>query len=84
MHMTYPYLTYDEDADVLYVSLADGDVAETRSLGDLRLIDVTEDGMVHGVEFVSASHGVDLDGVPFARLVASVIGDSGLPLKTYD
>lgn len=80
---TFPYVTYDEDADVLYVGLADGDVAETRNLGDLRLIDFADDGTVLGVEFVSASQGVDLDGVPFGPTVAAAIGDSGLQIRIY-
>ncbi len=81
--MKYPYVTYDDDADVLYVGLAEGEVAETRSLGDLRLVDLAEDGAVLGIEFISASQGVDLDSVPFGPTVAAAIGDSGLPIKIY-
>lgn len=81
--MKYPYVTYDEDADVLYVCLNAAEVAETRNLGDLRLIDYSAEGGVVGVEFVSASHGVDMDSVPFGKTVAAAIGDSGLPIKTY-
>lgn len=81
--MNFPYVTYDEDADVLYVGLAEGEVAQTRNLGDLRLVDLAEDGTVLGVEFISASQGVDLDSVPFGPTVASAIGDSGLPIKIY-
>lgn len=81
--MKFPYVAYDKDADVLYVGLADGEVYETRNLGDLRLVDLAKDGTVLGVEFVSASHGVDLDSVPFGQTVANAIGDSGLPIKIY-
>jgi uncharacterized protein YuzE len=81
--MKYPYVTYDEDADVLYVYLSDGEVAETRNLGDLRLIDYSKDGAVIGIEFVSASNGVDLDSVPFAPTVAAAIGDSGFPIRIF-
>lgn len=81
--MKHPVVTYDEDADVLYVCLSEGEVAETRNLGDLRLIDFGDDGSVIGVEFVSASQGIDLGGVPFGPTVASAIGDSGLPIKIY-
>jgi uncharacterized protein YuzE len=81
--MPFPYVTYDEDADVLYVGLAEGAAAETRNLGDLRLVDLAEDGTVLGIEFISASQGVDLDSVPFAPTVAAAIGDSGLPIKVF-
>lgn len=81
--MPFPYVTYDDDADVLYVGLADGDVAETRNLGDLRLVDLANDGTVLGIEFISASQGVDLDSVPFAPTVAAAIGDSGLPIRVF-
>jgi len=81
--MKYPYVTYDDDADVLYVYLNDGEVAETRNLGDLRLIDYSADGGVVGIEFVSASNGVELDSVPFAPTVAAAIGDSGFPIKIF-
>lgn len=81
--MKYPYVTYDEDADVLYVGLTEGEVAETRSLGDLRLVDIAAGGTVIGVEFISASHGVDLDSVPFSPTVETAIRDSGLSIKIY-
>lgn len=81
--MAFPHVTYDDDADVLYVGLAEGDVAETRNLGDLRLVDLAKDGTVLGIEFISASQGVDLDSVPFAPTVAAAIGDSGLPIKVF-
>lgn len=81
--MKYPYVTFDEDADALYVYLTAADVAETRNLSDLRLIDYSADGAVVGIEFISASQGVDLDSVPFRPTVAAAIGDSGLPIKVY-
>jgi uncharacterized protein YuzE len=81
--MKYPYVTYHEDADVLYVHLTAAEVAETRNLGDLRLIDYSAEGAVVGVEFVSASHGVDLESVPFSKTVAAAIGDSGLSIKIF-
>jgi uncharacterized protein YuzE len=79
--MKYPYVTYDEDADVLYVGLADGEVAETRNLGDLRLVDLAQDGTVLGIEFISASQGVDLDSVPFGPTVAAAIGSMEFPFR---
>lgn len=53
--MKHQYVTFDEGAEVLYVSPPAADVAETRNLSDLRLIDKSADGAVVGIEFVSAS-----------------------------
>ncbi len=81
--MKYPTVTYDEDADVLYVLLTGAQVFETRELSDLRLVDYSADGRVVGIEFVSASQELDLESVPFADIVAKAIGDSGLPVKAF-
>jgi len=74
-------VSYDPEADVLYVTLAEGDVATSKSLDDIRLLDYSADGAVLGVEFVNASSGVDLNDVPFQQRVEKLIGDSGLPIK---
>lgn len=81
--MGLPRVDYDDDADILYVCLTDGEVAETRDLDDLRMVDYAGDGTVVGVEFVGAAERIDLEGVPFADRIAAAIGDSGLPLKVY-
>ena len=57
--------------------------SRTVTLSDLRLIDMSEDGTVIGIEFISASDGVDLSDVPFAPTVGQAIGDSGLPIKLF-
>ena len=74
-------VTYDEDADVLYVRLTEDPVAKTETLDDLRLIDYSSDGAVIGIEFIDASPGIDLRDVPFRHKVEQLIGDSGLPIK---
>ncbi len=81
--MGFPRVSFDDEADMLYVQLADGNVFETLPLGDLRMIDRSNDGTVIGIEFVSASDGVDLSNVPFASAIAAAIGDSGYPLRVY-
>ena len=72
---------YDDDADVLYVALLDDDVEETVELDDLRLVDYGKGGCVVGVEFISASSGIDLRDVPLAAEVERVIGSSGYSFK---
>jgi uncharacterized protein YuzE len=74
---------YDQEADVLYVTLLDDAVDETRELDDLRLVDYTSDGRVVGIEFVSPSAGIDLRGVPFADTVEKLIGQSGYQFKVF-
>ena len=80
------YVTYDSEGDVLYVGLvdtSDAKVAKQSLLDDLRIIDLSEDGAVMGVEFVDASEGVDLSDVPFAHKVAQLIEESGHPIKVF-
>ena len=78
--MNVPTLSYDTEADVLYVEFSDALVDRTVAMGDLRMVDYGKDGAVLGVEFVSASSGVDLDGVPFAQAIERAIRDGGLSI----
>ncbi len=76
-------VSYDADADVLYVRLNDGTSVRQSRLGDLRIIDCDADGTILGVDFVDASGGADLRDLPFAQGVEQLIHDSGLPIKLY-
>lgn len=70
------FVHYDPDVDVLYVDLAprsDGDVARTRELDPGRLVDYAASGEVLGVEFLGASDGVNLDGVPHAEVIRKTL-----------
>lgn len=71
-------VTYDPQADALYVLLSDLHVKKTATLDDLRNIDYSDDGTVVGVEFIGAKGGVDLSDLPFAPTIEKVIGESGL------
>ena len=67
---------YDATVDALYVSFrcrADGDVARTAHLDARRLIDYDADGHPLGAEFLDASAGIDLDGVPEAATVHATL-----------
>jgi len=75
--MAYESVQYDAEADALYVKLIDLPVARTHALDDLRLIDYSEDGGVVGVEFLDASHGVDLRDVPFSNRIDKLIRANG-------
>lgn len=79
-----PRATYDSDADILYVELRDGEASATQKfLDDLRILDYSADGAVVGVEFISASAGIDLTDVPSAASVEALISDSGHSFKIF-
>ena len=69
------YITYDADADAVYVRLASPelDVADTREVDWQRTVDYDENGELIGVEFLGVSRGIDLTGVPDARRVEDAI-----------
>ncbi len=76
-------VSYDAESDVLYVRLNAGKSARQTRSGDLRIIDIAEDGAVLGIEFVCASGGVDLRDIPFSQTVERLILDSGLSIKLF-
>jgi uncharacterized protein YuzE len=68
-------MEYSERADALYVRLSDGEVARTEALGDLRMVDYDAAGQVVGIEFLGASHGLDLHDVPMHKDVERLVGN---------
>lgn len=72
-------VTYDPELDVLYVLLSDAEVARTRPLDDLRIVDYDAANVV-GVEFVNAMSGVNLTHVPSAVQIERLLDESGLEL----
>ncbi len=76
-----PRVELDREADCLYVTFADTEVARTARLDELRMIDYASDGTVVGVEFVGVSGGIDLQGMPHAEEIDRLISDSGHSLK---
>jgi len=71
-------VTYDEENDVLYVVLSDRDVSKTRALDDLRLVDYDDKNEPAGIEFISASDGLDLTGAPSLLLIRQMLDDAGI------
>ncbi len=76
-------ITYDPDADVLYVLLQDVAVDHSKTLDDLRIIDYSTDSGVRGIEFICASDGIDLSDLPFAQKVEQLIGESGPTFRIF-
>jgi uncharacterized protein YuzE len=67
------FLTYDEQADAVYVQFARTSVARTEELSDGVAVDYDADGRAVGVESLDVSEGIDLDRVPRRAQVAKLL-----------
>jgi uncharacterized protein YuzE len=66
-------ITYSETADALYVQLSEAEVTRVTPVDDLRIVDYAADGSVVGVEFLAASEGLNLKGLPEGSRLAELI-----------
>jgi len=71
-------LEYDAEDDILYVRLGSGAVARSRAFGDSRIVDFNAGGQPIGVEFIGASAGVDLSGIPEGERIRREVEDLAL------
>ena len=62
-------VSYDAQADVLYVRVQERRRARTEPLDTYRLVDYGEDDSIVGIEFLEASRGLCLDGMPRPELI---------------
>jgi uncharacterized protein YuzE len=68
--MTKLYTTYDEEADVLYVQLRErAGQGHSKDFGGDRYVEYDTEGVL-AVEFLGASRGIDLEGIPHAAEIA--------------
>ena len=58
----------DVDARATYISLTEGEVARTVSIGDLIMVDLDKDGDVVGVELLVTTH--EISSLPRDDLLA--------------
>ena len=69
--------TYDSEVDILYVTLDDVPVDHTEDVSRQRQyqrgIDYAADGTVVGYEFMNASAGIDLEGLPHRPELAALM-----------
>ena len=72
----------DRQHDAAYFAFSAADSARQVKLDNARIIDYAADGSVVGVEFISPSRGVNLDGVPRAAEIEREVRRLGLPLRT--
>ena len=68
------YIAYDEQGDLLFIQFraAEGE-SGSRDIGGGRFVESDSLGAV-SIEFLSASSGIDLEGVPLTDEVARALG----------
>ena len=59
-----PEVTMSDQGDILYVTLRETSIVNTREYGDDRLLDFDRDGQLVGAEFIGVASYVDLRGLP--------------------
>jgi uncharacterized protein YuzE len=70
------FVTYDPEADAMYVSFRSvepGGVRDSLELDESRHVDYDYDDEQVGVEFLNVSDGVNLDGVPRAAEIRTTL-----------
>lgn len=73
------YITYDREADVLFVQWAEREPGKTgsRDFGGMRFVEFNEADEPVAIEFLDASQGIDLDGIPQADVILEAIQGLG-------
>jgi uncharacterized protein YuzE len=64
------HITYDRQADAVYIRLRDEPYAYGRDLDESRRIDDAAENHPIGIEFLDVSTGVDLRGLPESQEIA--------------
>lgn len=72
--MGFEPISYDAEADTLYVRFSAEEVCRTTALGDLRLVDYDARNEVVGIEFIDVSSGIALRDLPFAAKIEESMG----------
>lgn len=54
-------ISYDQNADTLYIQFQEGKVAKTKKVDEGILIDLDESGKIFGIEIVGLSERVSLE-----------------------
>jgi uncharacterized protein YuzE len=68
----------DRKADAAYVELSRDAIDRQVQLDAARVLDLAADGSVVGVEFLSPSRGVSLDGIPRAVEIGRALRRRGV------
>jgi uncharacterized protein YuzE len=71
-------ITYDKEADAVYIYVSDAPYVRGKKLDGQRRIDYDSDGDVRGIELLNVSRGVDLHDLPFQAKVARLLEEQNL------
>ncbi len=66
-------LSYDREADAIYIVLRDVSYHHGKDLDHARRIDLGADGKPMGIELLNVSHGVDLRDLPERDAVGQLL-----------
>lgn len=53
-------ISYDKDADCLYIQFQQGKVSKTRKIDEGILVDLDEEGRIYGIEIVGVSERMSI------------------------
>jgi uncharacterized protein YuzE len=67
-------ITYDKDADCLYIQFQQGKVHKTRKIEEGILIDLDEEGRIYGIEIVGVSERMSLASLGKINIDVPVVG----------
>lgn len=71
-------MTYDKEADAVYLYLSNKKVAYSKELDTERIADYSEDGELRGIEFLSVSSGVNTSDLPHRAEIEKALRDKGI------
>ncbi len=69
-------ITYDKDADCLYIQFQQGKVHKTRKIEEGILVDLDEEGRIYGIEIVGASERMSIASLGKINIDVPVAGVS--------
>ena len=78
-----PQLKYDPTVDAIYIRLRDVPYAFGHSLDYERRIDYGADEKPRGVELLGVSHGVNLDRLPEADVIARLLTSQNIEVFSH-
>jgi uncharacterized protein YuzE len=73
-------MTYDQEADAVYIYLRDMPYAWGHDLDSERRINFGSDNKPRGIEMLGVSHGVNLKDLPEQEAVASALRAHGIQI----
>jgi uncharacterized protein YuzE len=56
-------ITYDKEADALYIGFRKGDFSSNKKMDDLTILDLDDKGQVLGIEILDASKRIPIDSL---------------------